>query len=148
MDLILIEGDRQAAERVENALQRPPGTLVRVAELHVDEGLFWPGRRAGSTLLVGFDRPDHVKAKVIARLWALDGPPWCHVVTTAGSAGERLLVSLFGAGLSSQDGGLPGPPVERPRRPGAPPLRLRNLHGLPLERVLALERLLRRSPHA
>jgi hypothetical protein len=142
MDLILIEGDPQVAVRLERALQRAGGGVLRIAESHVDTGAFCPNRNGVSAALVGFDVPSLLKARVLARLWALDGYPRCYAVTTAASEGERLLESIFGEGLSEQDSGLLDPGFDVPHRAELSRLRFRNLYALPLERVVALQRVL------
>jgi hypothetical protein len=92
--------------------------------------------------LIAFDRPSRTKARALARLWNADDVASCHLVTHADSAGEALLQSIFGDGLSALDSGLamPGPP--RPAQILAARLRLRGIPSLPLEQVLALERVL------
>ena len=142
MDWILIEGDAAAAACIESALRHEAGTLLRVAEAHVAAGAFEPRADRTAHVLVGFDAPTPAKARAVARLWAGDGLPPCHLVTHADSPGEALLQAIFGDGLSALDSGLARPGRPGPQQARASRLRLRGVRSLALEHILALERVL------
>jgi hypothetical protein len=126
MDLLLVEGHAGSAERILRTLEPGPQRVIRMCERPMANGSFWPHHELTSAVLLGFDLPTPDKLSVLKRLWASDCLPPCFVVTRPGSNGDRLLESI-------------GHPITARRT--SLRLNIRAAHTLPLERLMALERL-------
>jgi hypothetical protein len=127
MDLLLVEGHAGSAEAILRTLEHGLQTVVRICERPIANGVFWPRHELTSAVLLGFDRPTPHKLGALKRLWADEASPPCFVVTRPGSSGDRLLDAI-------------GHPLSERRTTLR--LNLRAAHTLPLERLMALERLL------
>jgi len=126
MDVVLVDRSGGLAQPLRGALA-PGDRLVLASEAQLAHGPWWPPPGRTRAILLAADSPDAVTMRTLHRLWVAEHGPVSYLLTTPGSAGERLLAAV--AGPASHHLGGAG---------------WRGTRELTLAHVLALERLLHR----
>ncbi|WP_124540944.1 hypothetical protein [Piscinibacter terrae] len=150
MDILLVEGDAARSQGIADLLAHGTQRVIRLAEAPMAGGAFWPRHELTSAVLLGFEAPTTEKLRVLKRLWACDCAPPSFIVTRPDSAGERLLSALRVDRVIRGDWSVRG---LRPSGGGealsllhlTAQLHLRPAGTLTLERLIALERVVRRD---
>ena len=150
MDVVLVEGNSGHARRLLSSLQTYGHRIVRLAETPIANGVFWPPHALTHAILLGFDAPSPEKIRVLKRLWASECGLPSFIVTSAGSHGEALLAGIAGpatsggAGVHSEAAPDSRPGNGKRAQGNAPRASFRAAHTLPLEKIIALERVVAR----
>lgn len=139
MNLLLLEDHADSAQHLLGALRHGLQRVTRIGELSVATGSFAPHDESAAAILMGFDLPTTNKLRVLKRLWAWDCAMPSFLAIRPGSAGDELLCKVEGRCTIPTWTGIQ-------TRPGAAwRLRLLPLRALPLERLMALERVMQRQ---
>lgn len=131
MEFILVEEDASQAAALARALTAGAHEVSVVAADAVG-ARGWPEARSRcSAILIGFDRPGHATVRALHRLWSATGMPPCYLLTSARSCGEALLSTAIRL------------PPDAAMHVSTPGLHCRLLKRLSMERLLALDQVVR-----
>ena len=127
MDVVLVDRNQSLAQPVRSTLLQGD-RLVVASDAQLAGGHWWPSPGHTRAILLVADALDAASMRALHRLWIAEHGPLSYLLTTLGSAGERLLGAVAG-----------------PARHHLAGAGWRSTRDLTLAHVLTLERLVQRE---
>ena len=123
--MVLVDRNQSLTQSVRSTLLQGD-RLVVASELQLAGGHWWPSPGYTRAILLVANALDVMSMRALHRLWIAEDGPLSYLVTTLGSAGERILGAVTGTSSHHMAGAA-----------------WRSTRDLTLSHVLALERLIR-----
>lgn len=95
MDVVLVDRSQGLTQPVRSTLARGD-RLVVASEAQLAGGHWWPSPGHTRAILLVADALDTASMRALHRLWIAEHGPLSYLLTTLGSAGDRLLEAVAG----------------------------------------------------